>query len=128
MTAKVTFTSPEAVEEAFYRALEGKDRAALRYVWGTDAMSIQPYGPPLLGEAIDRRFVQLFESDAPLKFQRQLVKQWGGADWRMHLLCVHLLIEPPPTQPLLAIHLYQRGRQGWRLSLQQAAVGLAPES
>ena len=68
----MNWTTPAAVEQAFYEAFAGQDLDAMMAVWAGDrpVFCIHPSGELLTGRgAIERSWKQIFRAEVPFRFE-----------------------------------------------------------
>lgn len=125
---KVTFTSPQDAETAFYEALERADLNALMAVWAEDEdiVCILPGGVRMTGYANVRDIWQrIFESGRRLKVQvsHQMIQQSMATS--IHHLSEHIGLAGDhgnQTAPILTTNIFVRGALGWRLLVHHASL------
>lgn len=125
---------PEDVEAAFYEAIARGDLEGLMALWADDEeiVCVLPDGRRLVGAtAISERWRALFAANP-----RIVVRISQPVCWNSLLLAVHHVVEtfysggdPTPKSRILAINVFQRGANGWRLIAHHAsAAAELPES
>jgi ketosteroid isomerase-like protein len=120
------FTTPEAVEEAFYDALSRSDLVGLMSLWADDedVACVHPNGPRLVGlEAIRESWRQIL-SAGTLQVRPADVQVYSGA-----VLSVHHLVEQIANsgeEPLecSATNVYIKLAVGWRMVLHHSSSGV----
>lgn len=125
MIANVLAT-PQAAEEAFYRAFERAELAEMMAVWAEDEeiVCVHPGGPRHVGIAeVRESWRQIFSQGPRLKFQMVGTKIHGGRMISVHNLLEHVTVlgEPQPATPLLATNIYLLTDRGWRMLLHHAS-------
>jgi ketosteroid isomerase-like protein len=128
MMNKPVFSTPEAVERAFYNALEQADLEAMMIVWETsDAIvCIHPLGTRLQGMLqIRQSWQQIFQSNHPLKFQIDQVRHIVQDTLAIRMVVENItLLAPrgsPSVQSVLTTNIYRRDRDGWYMILHHAS-------
>lgn len=114
--------SPEAAEEAFYRAFEEGDTEAMMSVWAdSDAITcIHPLQRPIHGRTdVQEGWEQIFANDPPMRFRVTLLQQTTTDDLAIHIVEESIQIDESrePHAPVLATNIYVRTEDGWRLML-----------
>lgn len=118
--------TPEQAEDAFYRAFERADLAAMMAVWAEDEeiICVHPGGERLVGfDAVRDSWRQLFSQGPRLRFETQ-----GLHVHTVRLMSVHSLYESitvsgelAPPQLVLATNIYVLTPQGWRMLAHHAS-------
>lgn len=138
--AKLTslHATPEAVEQAFYEALEAADVEALMGVWSEDdeIICVHPGGPRLVGhQAIAASWREIM-SNGPISVRPSEPQVLHGSLVSVHsvLSRVMALVRteglPSGAQQtaqavavnILVTHVFFKGAQGWRMVLHHASV------
>jgi ketosteroid isomerase-like protein len=135
---KSLYATPEAVEQAFYDALEAGDVDALMNVWSDDdeIICVHPGGPRLVGpRAISASWREIL-SNGPISVRPSEPQILQGSLVSVHsvLSRVMALVRtegapagmPQTTQTMavsiLVTHVFFKGAQGWRMVLHHASV------
>ena len=135
---KSLHATPEAVEQAFYEALEAADVDALMDVWSEDdeIVCIHPGGPRLVGhQAISASWREIM-SNGPISVRPSEPQILHGSLVSVHsvLSRVMALVRteglPSGAQQsaqavavnILVTHVFFKGAQGWRMVLHHASV------
>ena len=135
---KSLHATPEAVEGAFYDALEAGDVDALMEVWSEDEeiVCIHPGGPRLVGhQAIVASWREIL-SNGPITVRPSEPQVMQGSLVSVHsvLSRVMAVIKTEGTPPgakqtshamtinMLVTHVFFKGAQGWRMVLHHASV------
>jgi ketosteroid isomerase-like protein len=122
------FSTPEAVEHAFYQAFQELDATLMGEVWSDlpETVCVHPGGDLLQGRAtVLQSWAEIFASaDRPSLVHRTLQVS-GDGDLAVHL--VEELIRPgrgaeTRASRVLATNVYRRGRDGWRLLAHHASL------
>jgi ketosteroid isomerase-like protein len=128
--ADTAFETPEAAEDAFYRAFAATDLTAMAGVWnnGDDARCIHPGGDLLSGAAaVLGSWREIFAGASAPRVQARLLHRSGTGDLRIHL--VEEGIGPREAGDggltrILATNVYRRTENGWRMVLHHATLPL----
>ncbi len=135
---KSLHATPEAVETAFYEALEAADLDALMDVWSEDEeiVCIHPGGPRLVGrEAIAGSWREIL-SNGPITVRPSEPQVLQGSLVTVHSVLSRVMAFvrteglPPGAQQspqamsinMLVTHVFFKGAQGWRMVLHHASV------
>ena len=135
---KSLHATPEAVEVAFYDALEAGNVDALMEVWSEDdeIVCVHPGGPRLVGhQAIASSWREIL-SNGPISVRPSDPRIIQGSLVSVHSVLSRVMAfvrsegSPPGTQPapqamsinLLVTHVFFKGAQGWRMVLHHASV------
>jgi ketosteroid isomerase-like protein len=135
---KSLHATPEAVEQAFYDALEAADLDALMGVWSEDdeIVCIHPGGPRLVGhQAISASWREIM-ANGPISVRPSEPQVLHGSLVSVHsvLSRVMALVRteglPSGAQQtaqavavnILVTHVFFKGAQGWRMVLHHASV------
>ncbi|MCW8962256.1 MAG: nuclear transport factor 2 family protein [Gammaproteobacteria bacterium] len=122
------FSTADAAEQAFYRALHEKDIHAMSEVWmDSDAIAcIHPMGARLQGrQEVMASWQQIFSGENTLAFELKDVHRQQSAKLAVHLL--HEYIVPDKQQDKVTIaettnvYVYQEGA-GWLMLLHHASL------
>jgi len=121
-----SWDTPEAAEKAFYASFEAGDLAAMMQVWADtrDICCIHPMGKALHGPAAVREgWEGIFASGQRLHFVLEPVQWQSTDDLAVSVLLEHIRVEGDdrPRPPMLAINVYRRTTQGWRMVLHHAS-------
>ncbi len=135
---KSLHATPEAVEQAFYDALEAGDVDALMDVWSEDdeIVCIHPGGQRLVGHAAIGASWREILSNGPITVRPTEPQVLQGSLVAVHsvLSRVMALVRaegamaggPQAAQAMainiLVTHVYFKGAQGWRMVLHHASV------
>jgi ketosteroid isomerase-like protein len=127
-----TFLTPEAVEDAFYRAFASTDLGAMARVWDPDdARCIHPGGDLLIGTAaVLESWRRIFAGAAAPTVRHRLLHQ-AGAD-ALSIRLVEERIGPSGADDagltrLLSTNVYRRTATGWRMVLHHATLPLVEQ-
>jgi ketosteroid isomerase-like protein len=134
---KSLHATPEAVETAFYDALESGDVDALMEVWSEDEeiVCIHPGGPRLVGHRAIAASWRAILANGPIT-----VRPTDPEILQASLVSVHSALSrvmayvkaegvpsragesQPVTINMLVTHVFFKGTQGWRMVLHHASV------
>lgn len=122
------FSTPDEVEQAFYRALHDKDIQAMSSVWlDSDAIAcIHPMGARLQGrQDVLGSWQQIFTSDSTLDFELKDVHRQRSGKLAVHTL--HEYITPNNRKAKLTVavttNIYQYNEDhGWYMILHHASL------
>lgn len=120
------FTSHEAVEQAFYDALERADLDALMACWSEDddIVCVHPSGPRMVGvEAVRRAFSQMLEN-GPVHIRPLALHVQVGMMFAVHSLVEQVMVRTQRgegTLSLFATNVYVKTPNGWRMSMHHAS-------
>ncbi|UCE30967.1 MAG: nuclear transport factor 2 family protein [Burkholderiales bacterium] len=120
------FATAEAVEDAFYDAMERADLEAMMSLWADDddVVCVHPGGPRLVGvEAIRRAWADIFRGGST-EVRPAEVRTYQSAT-----LCVRNVVEQVIVRGagsteivrILATNVYIKGPLGWQIVLHHAA-------
>ncbi len=135
---KSLHATPEAVETAFYEALEAADLDALMDVWSEEEeiVCIHPGGPRLVGhQAISGSWREIL-SNGPISVRPSEPQVMQGSLVTVHSVLSRVMAFvkteglPPGAQQtpqaisinMLVTHVFFKGAQGWRMVLHHASV------
>ena len=133
---KTLHPTPEAVEQAFYDALEAGDVDALMSVWSDDdeIVCIHPGGPRLVGhEAISASWREIL-GNGPITVRPSEPQILRGSLVSVHSILSRVMaLVRTEGQPaagaqqavavnILVTHVYFKGADGWRMVLHHASV------
>lgn len=123
---KNPFETPEAIEAAFYDALEHADLDALMALWSEDEdiVYVPPGGPRLIGHAAVREAWRETFSNGPVH-----VRPGQGHAIHGGMVSIHSVIEQVMVNHegqatvinLVASNVFIKGSRGWRLVLHHAS-------
>lgn len=132
---KSLHATPEAVEQAFYDALESGDVDALMGVWSEDEeiVCIHPGGPRLVGHPAVRASWRDILANGPIAVRPAQQQTLQGALASVHsaVARVMALVQMQGAGPqasqtvainVLVTHVFFKGAQGWRMVLHHASV------
>ena len=123
---KLVFSSPEAAEEAFYRALEKSDLDLMMAVWDEDEniSCVHPGGPRLEGRAAVRQsWEQIFAHSPGMKFRLTDKSQYDDQNLTVHVVHEHIRLgkESNSQPPVIATNVYRLTENGWRMVMHHAS-------
>lgn len=123
---KALHSSPEAVEHAFYDALEHADLDAFMELWSDDEdiVCVPPNGPRLVGHhAIRDAWGQIF-SNGPIHARPSQFHIAQGATMSVHNVIVQVIVNElgqTRVAHLNVTNIFLKGSQGWRLILHHSS-------
>lgn len=119
------FSSHDAVEQAFYDALERGDIDAVMACWAEDddIVCIHPHGPRLVGAAVIRRSFEHMMAGGPMRIRPTAVMVQSALMAAVHTVVEHVvaLDNPSAVYHIFATNLYLKTPTGWRLTLHHAS-------
>lgn len=120
------FSSPEAVEAAFYAAFEARALDAMMAVWGSSdsIVCIHPLAAPLNGRGpVAAGWQSIFEAAGQFQIQIEVAYEMYETTQVIRIVREYLVIgqETEPRPPILATNVYRKGDEGWRLVLHHAS-------
>ena len=126
MSGKTVFSTPEAAEEAFYRALSKGDLSLMMSVWAEDAniVCVHPGGKRLEGpEAVRASFEQMFAQSPGLQVQRSDLAEYHDQGLIVHVLHENIRIGRDQNfqPPIIATNVYRLTGNGWRMVVHHAS-------
>lgn len=138
---KSLHATPEAVEQAFYDALEAGNLDALMSVWSDDdeIICIHPGGPRLVGHPAVRASWREILANGPITVRPAQQQVMQGALVSVHsavarvLALVQTQAQVPGRQAavqsaqtiavnILVTHVFFKGGEGWRMVLHHASI------
>ena len=128
------FGSPDAVEEAFYRAFSALDHAAMRRVWSAgDAVScIHPGGPLLQGQqAVLQSWSEIFAGSQPPRLAWERLSAVEAGDLAVHVTAEHIQSGDPDAgrgARVIATNVFRREAAGWLLIQHHASLPVMRQS
>lgn len=133
---KMSFSSPEMAEYAFYRAFEVADLETMMEVWENSEVivCIHPLGPRLQGLVqVRESWRQIFGSGAQLQFRIGGIHSFTQGELAVRIVYENISVfntgaDEQPTQPVIATNIYRYSSAGWRMILHHASPGLTPAS
>jgi uncharacterized protein (TIGR02246 family) len=134
MIEKTTmFATADAVEEAFYEALEAGDVETLMQLWceDEDIVCIHPSGHRLTGQSAIRASMEEILDGGGLDIRVSDIQIHQSATIAVHHLTERITVEGEQGQQLVtlaATNVYLKGPVGWQLYLHQATPIAAQEA
>jgi uncharacterized protein (TIGR02246 family) len=125
--AKTLHASPEAVEHAFYDALEHADLDTFMQIWADDEdiVCVVPGGPRLAGHHAIREAWRIIFSNGPVHARPSQFQVIQGATVSVHSLITQIIVNDQGGQTrvvnLNVTNIFMKGPQGWRLILHHAS-------
>jgi ketosteroid isomerase-like protein len=129
---KTVFSSPEAVEEAFYRAMHTGDVGLMMAVWAEDdnISCVHPGGSRLDGmSAVRASFEQILRNSNGMEFRLSDVSHIYDQNLCVHVLHEHIRLGKDShfQPPVIATNVYRLTDGGWRMVLHHASPTRAPK-
>ncbi len=129
---KTVFSSPEAVEEAFYRAMHTGDVGLMMAVWAEDdnISCVHPGGARLDGmSAVRASFEQILRNSNGMEFRLSDVSHIYDQNLCVHVLHEHIRLGKDShfQPPVIATNIYRLTDGGWRMVLHHASPTRAPK-
>lgn len=120
------FSTPEAVEAAFYAAFEARSLDAMMAAWASDdsIACIHPLAAPLNGRAaVAAGWRSMFEAAGQFRVRIETVHEMREAGQVIRIVREYLIIgqETEPRPPILATNVYRKQDDGWRMVLHHAS-------
>ena len=132
---KRVFSSPEAAEEAFYRALQKGDLGLMMAVWDEDEniSCVHPGGQRLEGRAAVRQsWERIFAHSPGMALHLSDESRYNDQGLTVHVVHEHIRLgkESQHQPPVIATNVYRLTGNGWRMVMHHASptrVGHPPE-
>lgn len=123
---KLVFSSPEAAEEAFYRAMQKNDLELMMAVWAEDdnISCVHPGGQRLDGRAAVRASFEQILTDSPgMQFRLSDVSQFYDQNLAVRVLHEHIRVGKDShfQPPVVATNIYHLTDNGWRMVMHHAS-------
>ena len=123
---KLVFSSPEAAEEAFYRAMQKRDLELMMGVWAEDdnITCVHPGGSRLDGRAAVRAsFEQILGAAMAMEFRLSDVSHYYDQNLAVHVLHEHIRLRQDShfQPPVVASNVYRLTENGWRMVMHHAS-------
>jgi len=123
---KLVFSSPEAAEEAFYRAMQKRDLELMMAVWAEDdnISCVHPGGQRLDGRAAIRTsFEQILGNTAGMHFRISDLSHFYDQHLAVHVLHEHIRLGKDThfQAPVIATNVYRLTENGWRMVMHHAS-------
>jgi len=123
---KTVFSSPEAAEAAFYRALQKGDLKLMMAVWDEDEniSCVHPGGQRLEGHAAVRQsWEQIFSHASELAIQLSDESRFEDQNLTVHVVHEHIRFskEGQHQPPVIATNVYRLTEKGWRMVMHHAS-------
>lgn len=125
------FATPQAVEDAFYDALDERNVELMTRVWddSPDIACLLPMQPFVHGGEVRTLMRDLLRSDASINLEVSHVQWLEIGDIAIHYVEERSSLpgQPGPAPPLYATNIYRRrGDAGWTMILHQNAPPAPP--
>jgi ketosteroid isomerase-like protein len=123
---KTVFSSPEAAEAAFYRALQKGDLRLMMAVWDEDEniSCVHPGGQRLEGHAAVRQSWELiFAHSSELAIHLSDESRFEDQNLTVHVVHEHIRLgkESQHQPPVIATNVYRLTDKGWRMVMHHAS-------
>jgi len=123
---KLVFSSPEAAEEAFYRAMQKRDLELMMSVWAEDdnISCVHPGGQRLDGRtAVRTSFEQIFRGPSSMVFRLSDVSHFYDQNLAVNVLHEHIRLGQDThfQPPVIATNVYRLTDNGWRMVMHHAS-------
>ncbi|HWA14077.1 MAG TPA: nuclear transport factor 2 family protein [Burkholderiales bacterium] len=120
------FATPQDAEQAFYKAFERADLAAMMSVWAEedDIVCVHPGGARHTGMVEVRESWRQILSQGPgLQFHLVGSRVYSGRMMSIHSVYEHVTVagETRPANPVLATNIYVLTDRGWRMLVHHAS-------
>ncbi|WP_295883417.1 nuclear transport factor 2 family protein [uncultured Thiohalocapsa sp.] len=118
------FDTPQAAEDAYYDALEGRDADLMARVWddSPDIACVLPMQPIVHGVQVRNMMRELLRSDVPIDIRVTHLRWVELGDVAIHYVTEHNNAgDAPPGAPgIFATNVFRRrGEAGWTMILHQ---------
>lgn len=125
--SKTKFNSPDAVENAFYKAFADCDTRAMDDVWADDdVICIHPGSSPLVGyNAVLRSWRTILDNSEPPNLHFEVVYKYINSNLAVHIVAEQIrseLSKPESVAIVLATNVYRRDTDGWRMIEHHASL------
>lgn len=126
-TPEGNFGTPQAVESAFYAALERGDIDAMLSVWADDdnVVCIHPGGERLRGrKAVEESWRAMLEGQQGLRFEAEGINVTQEGSFSIHSLRERILVDGQPVGMALATNVYRLVDGEWRMLMHHASPAM----
>jgi ketosteroid isomerase-like protein len=125
------YATPQDAEQAFYKAFERADLAAMMSVWSEedDIVCVHPGGARHTGVVeVRESWRQILAQGPGLQFHLVGNRIFSGRMISIHSVYEHVTVagESRPAQPVLATNIYLLTNRGWRMLVHHASPLAAP--
>ena len=126
----MSFESPAACEQAFYRAFEDSDVISMMAVWAPigEVLCVHPMGAALVTrELIRASWLEIFAAPLEQRIHIEPVSEKRGETLYIRTVVENFSIPGSTDQfaPILATNIYWRGDGGWYLMTHHASPARA---
>jgi len=127
-------STPDAVEAAFYEALQAADIEKLMACWSDeeDVICIHPGGPRVVGlGAIRAAFEAIFAHEGTIHVQPEAIRRMDSMGSAVHNVLERIEVmtrEGLAQAYVLATNVYHQTPSGWRLVVHHASPGTQDEA
>jgi ketosteroid isomerase-like protein len=120
------FATPQDAEQAFYKAFEQADLAAMMSVWAEeeDIVCVHPGGARQTGVVeVRESWRQILAQGPGLRFHLVGNRVFSGRMISIHSVYEHVTVagESRPANPVLATNIYLLTDRGWRMLMHHAS-------
>jgi len=120
------FATPQDAEQAFYKAFERADLAAMMAVWAEeeDIVCVHPGGARHTGVVeVRESWRQILAQGPGLQFHLVGNRVFSGRMISIHSVYEHVTVagESRPANPVLATNIYLLSDRGWRMLMHHAS-------
>ncbi|HEY5931248.1 MAG TPA: nuclear transport factor 2 family protein [Burkholderiales bacterium] len=120
------FATPQDAEQAFYKAFERADLAAMMSVWAEeeDIVCVHPGGARHTGVVeVRESWRQVLAQGPSLRFHLVGNRVFSGRMISIHSVYEHVTVagESRPANPVLATNIYLLTDRGWRMLMHHAS-------
>jgi len=120
------FATPQDAEQAFYKAFEQADLAAMMSVWAEeeDIVCVHPGGARHTGVVeVRESWRQILAQGPGLRFHLVGNRVFSGRMISIHSVYEHVTVagESRPANPVLATNIYLLTDRGWRMLMHHAS-------
>jgi len=125
--SKAGFSTPEAVETAFYAAFADCDVQAMNAVWADDdVICIHPGSSALIGhDAVMRSWINILTDADPPNLHIEVISRIVCDKLAVHVVEEHIAPvagAPGTTSVVLATNIYRHEDDGWRMLEHHASL------
>jgi ketosteroid isomerase-like protein len=123
---KLVFSSPEAAEAAFYRAIQNNDLDTMMAIWAEDEniSCVHPAGRRLDGQAaVSQSWQQIFAHSPGMEFRLTDITHNYDKNLAVHVLHEHIRLGKDSNfqPPVIATNIYRLTGNGWRMVMHHAS-------
>jgi ketosteroid isomerase-like protein len=131
--SNTNFNSPDAVENAFYKAFANCDTEAMGKIWANDnVVCIHPGSSALIGyDAVLRSWRTILDNSEPPNLHFEVVNQYTSNDLTIHIVEEQIRSEttnPETVAIVLATNIFRRDENGWHMIEHHASLSRRPHT